>query len=102
MLTIGISEVQVPAEGLTIMCISTDRNRIVRWPLDKEDRSCAWRKIALIWICSLLVTIPAGYMSIVYDPDRIGSQFKCNWVWFWKKLKNSLEVILIALDVQFI
>ena len=70
----------MPAEGLTIMFISTDRMRIVRRPLEKEDRSGAWRKIVSIWIGSLLVTIPAGYLSIVYDPERTGSHFKCNWV----------------------
>ena len=68
----------MPAEGLTIMFISTDRIRVVRRPLDKEDRSDAWRNLALIWTFSLLVTIPAVYMSFAYDPDRIGGQFKCS------------------------
>ena len=70
----------LPAEGLTIMFISLDRTRILKRPLQRENKRGACLKICFLWGVSLLVVIPAGYTSIRYDPGRVGSYVKCNWV----------------------
>lgn len=62
------------------MFISLDRSRIVRRPLQRENSRGARRKIAFIWAVALTVVIPAGYMVIRYDPEKVGSHLKCSWV----------------------
>ena len=63
-----------------MMFISLDRTRTVRRPLERENWGSAYRKIAFTWTSALFVNIPAGYMVIKYDPDKIGSNFKCHFV----------------------
>ena len=72
----------------------------MRRPLEWESRRGAFRKIAFIWTVSLLLVIPAGYMVIRYDPEKIGSHLKCSWVscdgWYGSFQYNFLVLLFMS------
>ena len=64
-----------PAEGFTVMCISWERSQMTMRPLERESGKKVLKKIAAIWIASLLLELPHG-LSYKHSEDA-PSYLKC-------------------------